>query len=280
MAETEDYDVVDYWSEVKLDIVRKYLAAYSTIMNAQKWPPFSYVYIDGFSGPGVCISRASGEYIPGSPLNALNVQPPFHRYYFIDMDGGRASKLRDLCAVMANVEVEEGDCNRILLEKVFPLVRYEEYRRGVCLLDPYKMDVRWELVEGAGKSRSIELFVNFPTMAINRTVLLKDPSRITRANADRMTAFWGDDSWRSLFYQERVTLFDIEEEKGASNVDVVNAYRERLRRVAGFEFVPAGMPMRNRKNTIVYYLLFASHKPVAEKIVRNIFDKYRNRGAT
>lgn len=279
MAETDDYDVVDYWSEVKLDIVREYLAAYSTIMNAQKQPSFSYVYIDGFSGPGVCISKASGEYIPGSPLNALNIEPPFHRYYFIDMDGGRAASLRQLCEGIDKVEVEEGDCNRILLEKVFPQVKYEDYRRGICLLDPYKMDVSWALVEGAGRLRSLELFVNFPTMVINRTVLLKDPSRITQANADKMITFWGDDSWRSLFYQERATLFDVEEEKGASNVEVVNAYRERLKKVAGFEFVSEGMPMMNRKNSIVYYLLFASHKPVAEKIVVDIFDKYRNRGA-
>lgn len=279
MAEIEDYDVVDYWSEVKLDIVKKYLAAYTTIMNSRTKPSFSYVYIDGFSGPGVCISKASGDYIPGSPLNALNTEPPFRHYYFIDMDGGRAASLRQLSEGMENVEVFEGDCNEILLGRVFPQVKYKDYRRGVCLLDPYKMDARWDLVESAGKMQSLELFLNFPNMVINRTVLLKDPSRITEANVEKMKAFWGDESWRDLFYRERLTLFDIEEEKGASNVEVVNAYRERLRRVAGFEYVSEGMPMINRKNSVVYYLLFASHKPVAEKIVREIFDKYRGRGA-
>lgn len=49
--------------------------------------------------------------------------------------------------------------------------------------------------------------------------------------------------------------------------------------MAGFEYVSEGRPMINRKNSVVYYLLFASHKPVAEKIVREIFDKYRGRGA-
>jgi len=34
------------------------------------------------------------------------------------------------------------------------------------------------------------------------------------------------------------------------------------------------MPMRNRKNAVIYYLLFASQKPVAKKIVMDIFKKW------
>ena len=33
------YDEIGYWSEVKLDIIRKYASAYSTIMNKQKEYP-------------------------------------------------------------------------------------------------------------------------------------------------------------------------------------------------------------------------------------------------
>jgi len=35
--------------------------------------------------------------------------------------------------------------------------------------------------------------------------------------------------------------------------------------------------MRNTLNAVVYYLFFASHKPVAEDIVKYIFNKYANR---
>lgn len=38
--------------------------------------------------------------------------------------------------------------------------------------------------------------------------------------------------------------------------------------------------MRNRMGATVYYLFFASPKPVARKMVQAIFAKYRNRGAT
>jgi hypothetical protein len=50
-----------------------------------------------------------------------------------------------------------------------------------------------------------------------------------------------------------------------------------LRSVAGFEYVPEPLPMRNSTNAVVYYLFFASHKPVAQKIVQEIMQKYRDR---
>lgn len=57
------------------------------------------------------------------------------------------------------------------------------------------------------------------------------------------------------------------------------AFRDRLKEVAGFFCVPDPVPMRNSKNAVIYYLFFASQKPVAERIVTDIFNKYRGRGA-
>ena len=78
------FDSIGYWSEVKLDIVKEYAAAYSLILSSQKYPTLSHAYIDAFAGSGVHISRKTGEFIPGSPLNALLVEPPFRDYYLID----------------------------------------------------------------------------------------------------------------------------------------------------------------------------------------------------
>ena len=39
------------WSTLKLEIVRKYLGAYTTIMNKYR-DRFQYVYIDAFAGTG------------------------------------------------------------------------------------------------------------------------------------------------------------------------------------------------------------------------------------
>jgi hypothetical protein len=60
-----------------------------------------------------------------------------------------------------------------------------------------------------------------------------------------------------------------------SNKTIVDAFRERLRKVADFAFVPEPLPMRNSTRAVVYYLVFASQKPVAERIIYDIFKKYR-----
>jgi hypothetical protein len=42
------YDEIGYWSELKLEIVRKYAAAYSTILHNQKVIK-RHVYVDAFA---------------------------------------------------------------------------------------------------------------------------------------------------------------------------------------------------------------------------------------
>jgi three-Cys-motif partner protein len=70
---------------------------------------------------------------------------------------------------------------------------------------------------------------------------------------------------------------DLETEKQSNKV-IAEAFRERLRTVAGFRYVPEPAPMRNSVNAIVYYLFFAAHQPAADKIVTDILDAYRKRG--
>jgi three-Cys-motif partner protein len=178
-----------------------------------------------------------------------------------------------------SVTAHHGDCNRILLDDVFPRVRYDRYRRGLCLLDPYGLHLNWEVIHRAGEMKSLEIFLNFPIADMNRNVFWRNPDGVAPADIERMNAFWGDDSWRTVAYQPTMTLFGPTDEK-ADNETVAEAFRQRLRAVGGFSNVPEPIPMRNTKGAIVYYLFFASQKPVAQNIVSYIFNKYRNRGAT
>jgi three-Cys-motif partner protein len=269
-------DEIGNWSEVKLDIVKKYAKAYSTIINAK--PSIKgHIYIDAFAGAGVHISKQTEEYIPGSPLNALNIKPPFTEFYFIDLDGGKADALRKVCAAYPNVKVREGDCNKLLLTEIFPLAEWSNYRRALCLLDPYGLHLNWEVVYKAGQMKSIEIFLNFPVMDMNMNVLWRDPNKVDKRQIARMDAFWGDSSWRNVAYTKTKGLFDEMEEKSSTET-IAKAFRDRLEKVAGFAYVPDPIPMRNSKGAIVYYLFFASPNKTGAKIVREIFDKYRSRG--
>jgi three-Cys-motif partner protein len=270
------FDEIGYWSEVKLDIIREYAQSYSTILSAQTKPRLHHVYIDGFSGSGVHLSKRTGEFVPGSPLNALRIAPPFREYFLIDLDGDKVEQLRQQVGNRPEVHLETGDCNDVLMQRVFPKVRFEQYRRGLCLLDPYGLHLNWEVIEAAGKLKTIDLFLNFPIMDMNRNALWRHPEKVSSENLARMTAFWGDTSWQSAAYRSRPTLFGDESVK-IENDEVATAFGERLKKVAGFKYVAAPLPMRNTKGATVYYLFFASQKPVAEKIVKDIFRKYQGR---
>ncbi len=275
---TPRIDEVGYWTELKLEVLKDYCAAYSKILTSQKNPSLKHVYVDAFSGPGVHISKKTGEFIQGSPLNALLVEPPFMEYHLIDQDGGKIEMLKQAIGEQKNVFLYEGDCNELLLSKILPQVRFKDYRRGMFLVDPYGLHLNWDVVEAIGRSRSIDMFLNFPVMDMNMNVLGKNSATADLTQEQRMTKFWGDDSWKQSAYSSQEDLFgESFSEKNENNV-VVEAYVERLKKVAGFGYVAKPMAMRNKNKTIVYYFLFASQKPVAIDIVDQIFNKYRNRG--
>jgi len=272
------FDEIGYWTEIKLDIVKDYAKEYSTIL-AKK--PFQYAYIDGFAGSGVHLSRDTQEFVLGSPLNALKIKPPFHEYFLVDLDGDKVEQLRSFPEIKDRPEVHviHGNCNQVLLEEVFPKVKFEDYRRALCVLDPYGLQLNWEVIEVAGRMKSIEIFLNFPIMDMNRNALWRKPELASQEGRVRMTAFWGNESWLNAAYQQQTTLFGDDEAIKLGNKQVVDAFSDRLKKVAGFKYVPEPIPMRNSMNAVIYYLFFASQQPVASTIVDYIFKKYQNRGA-
>ena len=270
------YDVIGYWSEIKLDVIREYASAYSRIMNRE--PRIKkHIYIDAFAGPGQHISRTTGDFVPGSPLNALLVQPPFSEFHLIDIERDKVDELRRVVGSRSDVSIYDEDANQVLLNKVFPRCLYQDYHRALCLLDPYALTVDWKVIEVAGKMKSVEIFFNFMIMDANMNVLLGNPDRIPNAQGQRMDKAWGDHSWRDLAYLKEPGLFgDIE--RKADNETVAEAFRERLNKVAGFKCVPPPLPMRNDKGAVVYYFYFASANETGGRIVSDIFKKYRDRG--
>lgn len=275
------FGLIGYWSEIKLDILKEYAAAYSTILSAQTKPSLYHVYIDAFAGAGIHKSKASGDFVPGSPTNALLVTPPFREYHFIDLDEQKVAALETLAKQREGVRIYHGDCNRILLDKVLPQAKWEDYRRALCILDPYGLHLDWKVIAEAGRMRSVDIFLNFPVADMNRNVLWRDRKGVSADQVRRMNRFWGDESWEQVAYEpsRQAQFWGPPAEEKASNEAIADAFRKRLKEVAGFNNVPKPIAMRNTQNAVVYYLYFASHKPVAEGIVQDIFAQHRDRGA-
>jgi three-Cys-motif partner protein len=182
------FDEIGYWSELKLEIVEKYGAAYTkAFANARNLKKY---YIDGFSGAGVHVSKKTKAPVEGSPARALKVQPPFDGFCFIDLNADKAEYLRALCGARPEVDIHTGDSNEYLTQKVLPAIQYEKFTRALCLLDPYALQLDWDVILQAGQSRAVDMFLNFPVMDMNRNAIWKNPEKVPQAGLDRMKKFW------------------------------------------------------------------------------------------
>ena len=273
------YDEIGYWSELKLDIIKEYASAYSKILSAQKRPNLYHIYIDAFAGAGKHISKDTGEFVLGSPLNALLVKPEFKEYHFIDLNEQKIKSLEELSGCRNEVYIYHGDCNQVMIEEVIPRVKYEDYRRALCVLDPYGLHLNWQVIFNIGQMGTFDIFLNFPVADMNRNVLWRKPEGVSDSQIERMNKFWGDDSWQDIAYKEspQGQLFGGTEIEKAPNEVIAEAFRQRLEKVAGFKYVPKPIAMRNTQNAVIYYLFFASHKPAADNIVQYIFNAYENK---
>lgn len=247
------------WPALKLEIVRRYAAAYSHVMSRQAG--LAYHYIEGFAGPDVSLAPLNGDLVPGHPLNALRVEPPFRHHFLLDLDGGRAATLRRQVGERPDITLLEGDANELLLRDVLPRVRAEDYRRALCVLDPCGLRLDWRVLEAAGRLRTIDLFVSLPATDERGEPLwtaagARDEARLTRA--------WGDDSWR-----------DVPGDRVAA------AFARRLREVARFENVLEPVPIAagTTGSPIAGHLFFASRANTANHVLEEMFAPWRDPAA-
>lgn len=269
-----EFDEIGIWSELKLEIVEKYGSAYTTAFKNS--PNLKKFYVDAFSGAGLHVSKRDKTPIEGSPARALKVSPPFDGYYFIDLDAAKTDYLRKTVGSTPNVHIHTGDSNHYLTTELLPTIQYKKFTRALVLLDPYGLHLDWEVIRQAGQSKAVDMFLNFPVMDMNRNAIWRNADNVPAEGVERMNKFWGDDSWKRAAYAENPqgSLFGPEMVKQGNDV-IVAAFQQRLKSVAGFDYVPDPLPMKNSTSAVVYYLFFASQKPVAAKIIKDIFDKYR-----
>lgn len=57
------FDQICRWSEIKIEILRKYAAAYAKVLAKQ--PQLKFSYIDAFAGPGKHLRKHTGEQVEG-----------------------------------------------------------------------------------------------------------------------------------------------------------------------------------------------------------------------
>lgn len=279
----EGEDVIGRWSEEKLDLLAKYLKAYSVIMNDQKksWLR-AYYYIDAFAGSVKPIAKEDEQrYIDGSPLRALQTEPKFDGYWFVDVSPRRVERVRRLREDFPGREINvwQGNCNDVLCNEIAPQLPYSSKQRAFVFLDPYGLQVDWETVRELSNTGTCDIFVNFSVMGVTR--LLPRDQNPSSEVIEQLSKVMGSTNWITEIYREppgiQLDLFGNPKEPTSSR-DTIQAewlaslYTEQLRLL--FPYVSRPVLMRNSTNSVLYALCLASHNQTAIKITNEIFNRY------
>jgi len=271
------------WTEEKLKILEHYLSAYLKIFHAN--PRAQYLrttYVDAFAGTGTRADSGSEEAVDpvllplehdedakqfkrGSASIALEMEPSFHNYVFIEKNRARAGELEEHVRSYGHpVGVIPGEANAEI--RAWIQRTHWHRNRAVVFLDPYGMQVEWDTIRALGGTHGVDLWLLFPLgQAVVRLLTERPP---TGGWADRLTTFFGTEAWREAFYRAspQASLFGApaEADRDVDWRQVESFFVERLKTV----FAAVSQKPRRLMNSMsvpLYLLFFASANPKGSK---------------
>jgi len=300
MASTHQFG--GYWTDDKLDRLRKYLTAYIRIFTANRWaaryrttfvdtlagtrhqkpPKESHTeYLSTFLEDTPVYDEEMQSFQKGSAQIALETDPLFNRYLFIEKNREYIKELETLRdrfpTIASRVEIRQGEANSVL--KDWCRSTNWQSNRAVVFLDPYGMEVEWSTIETLAATKAIDLWLLFPLgQAVNRVLTKDKPPE--GGWADRLTRFFGTTEWKEAFYRRstQMTLFG-EEEQVKKDADFEQIGRFFLSRLESVFACVADNPLYlyNGRNVPIYLLCFAAanerNAQTAVNIAKDILGK-------
>lgn len=289
-----DHQFGGAWTEQKLEALKHYLAAYRLIFTQnEKARHFKTIYIDAFAGTGqrktndVTSDEGSlfdpeelpelDAYKKGSARIALELTSPFDEYIFIDKKREHATQLEstincDYPQLVSRCKVMQGDGTKLLGD----ICRNREWKkcRAVVFLDPYGMNIEWDLLKQIAATKAIDLWLLFPLgMGANR--LLKRDATPPQSFSDKLTRMFGTTDWQNAFYKHspQTDLFagDTALIKDASFDQIGNFLIERLKSIFS-GVAPTAKALLNSRNNPMYLLCFAAGNPIGAPTAVKIGD--------
>lgn len=243
------------WTEKKLRILSKYLKFYTLALRRK----FRTVYIDAFAGNGYCVIQSDGKprEIPGSVTIALETDPPFDEYHLLEARPDFAAGLHELRARHPdkNIHIYAGDANRRLPDLIGG---NWSGRRGVLFLDPYGLDLDWEIVRRIAATKALDVWFLVSLSGLYRQAAREfaDMDDVKKASLDR---FLGTQEWRHAFYGQSDLFSAAHAGRTASWEDIAKYVQERL--AAEFTGGVTDPMILRLENTPLYALYFALANP-------------------
>lgn len=261
------------WTQEKLERVSKYLQAYTTIFKKNpKAAYFEITYLDAFAGTGYMaipdmppamlipeMLEGVEEYQKGSARRALEVEPSFDHYIFVEKDKKRFGELELLRKDFANRDIlfVNEDANGYLTNWCKKLNTRKN--RAVAFLDPFGTNVSWSTIEAIAETQAIDMWLLFPLFAVNRMLIRNQ--KPPESWAKRLTDLFGTPEWEQEFYVTREGLLEGLEliEKVAPTRKISDFFVRRLRTI--FPAVADPRVLLNSKGSPLFLLCFAAGNP-------------------
>ncbi len=267
------------WTREKLEILRRYLNEYTTVMKYQR---FRLTYVDAFAGSGTWQPNSGyahedygdyQEFLKGSASLALEVRDRhFDRLVFIEQDHNRSAALSVLLDQHLNREIEivPDDANEVLPKICNSMGIFD---RAVVFLDPYATQVAWDTIGAIAETQKIDCWILFPLMAISRMMPLGEmPTPALSRQLDRI--FGGREHWQDVYYKNPQLSYlpeDPTHERASGSTQIAQRYRIRLEGVFS-KVAPTSRTLRNSKRAPIFELFFAASNPIGAKRAIPIAD--------
>jgi three-Cys-motif partner protein len=253
------------WTQVKLDVLRKYLNAYTQALKNQK---LNLLYIDAFAGSGECvIKNEDGNItIAGSAQIAISNTPQFSELHFIEKSGKRYKSLEIIKNENNNriIELYNDDANDVV--KKLCATKNWKSSRAVLFLDPYGMSVEWDTLKIIAETKAIDLWYLFPLSGVFRQAAL-NMNAVDQSKAKSLDLVLGTTEWREKFYSDTGQDDMFSNEATILRTHDVNQIEhfvtERLKCIFPFVAKPLRLP---REGAPLYSLFFACSNPAPKAI--------------
>ena len=263
------------WTIEKLNILEKYLDAYTT---ALKNTPFKLMYIDAFAGTGQLKLFSEEDlvdvrdFVSGSAERAIKIDhKPFDELIFVEKKLDRCAELRTLRTTYSKrkIEIVHSEANAFLANL------HEDWDscRGVLFLDPFATQVEWGTIEMIADFNALDTWILFPVSAITRMLpKSRKPDEISLKWAKRLTRVFGDESWHSLYQEDpQGNLFGGVEYQREPGVDgLIDIYKEKLRTLFGKRFLETSRTLKNSKNSPLFEFMFCVGNPKGITLAKRI----------
>jgi three-Cys-motif partner protein len=222
----------------------------------------------------------SKNFLDGSARIALQVEPHFDYYLFIEKDSSRIAELEELKTkfphIKDRIQLICADANSYLSE--FCRKDWKKHR-AVLFLDPYGMQVDWDTIKIIASTRAIDLWILFPLgVAVNR--LLKKNAKIDQKWCEKLDKLFGNHDWYDAFYKVQIEngLFEnIESIQKTCNFKAIGDYYVKRLKTIFPGVAENPLPLLNSKNVPLFLLCFASANkvgaPTAIRIAQDILKR-------